>query len=88
NRNRSRAYRSSTVSANPPETNKRKQTAGESCSPRKSLKIIIKQRQIVEKETDDDDYEVMIELGSHKEKPKFVVDDDDKAKEKKSDDMG
>ncbi|GJR61387.1 hypothetical protein Tco_1503549 [Tanacetum coccineum] len=38
------AYRSPTVSASPPETKKRKQIAGESSSPRKSLKITIKKK--------------------------------------------
>ncbi|GKD44015.1 hypothetical protein Tco_1268660, partial [Tanacetum coccineum] len=70
------------------KTKKRKQTVGESSSPRKSIKITIKQRQIVAKEKDDDDYKVRIKPVSHKENPKFVVDDDDKAEEKKSDDMG
>ncbi|GJV90702.1 hypothetical protein Tco_1538515 [Tanacetum coccineum] len=86
NRNTPRAHRLPIVSTNPLETKKRKQTAGESSSPRKSLKITIKQRQIVEK--DDDDSEDRIEPGSHKENPKFVDDDDDKAEEKQSDDMG
>ncbi|GJX16632.1 hypothetical protein Tco_0217464, partial [Tanacetum coccineum] len=86
--NTPRAHRLPTIYANPLETKKRKQTVGESSSPRKSLKITIKQRQIVAKEKDDDDYEVRIEPVSHKENPKFVVDDDDKAEEKKSDDMG
>ncbi|GJV29079.1 hypothetical protein Tco_1385527 [Tanacetum coccineum] len=86
NRNTPRAHRSPTVSADPPETKKRKQIAGESSSPRKSLKITIKQRQIVEK--DDDDSEDRIEPGSHKDNPEFVDDDDDKAEEKHSDNMG
>ncbi|GJY83599.1 hypothetical protein Tco_0496975 [Tanacetum coccineum] len=77
---------SPTVSASPPETKKRKQIAGESSSPRKSLKITIKQNQIVEK--DDDDSEDRIDLGSHKDNPEFVVVDDDKAEENHSDDMG
>ncbi|GJV43097.1 hypothetical protein Tco_1427633 [Tanacetum coccineum] len=59
---------------------KRKQIAGESSSPQKSLKITIKQKQIVEK--DYDDYEDRIEPGSHKDNPKVVDDDDDKEKEK------
>ncbi|GKE84266.1 hypothetical protein Tco_1558008 [Tanacetum coccineum] len=42
---------------------KRKQITGESSSPQKSLKITIKQKQIVEK--DDDDSEDRIEPGSH-----------------------
>ncbi|GJZ83002.1 retrovirus-related pol polyprotein from transposon TNT 1-94 [Tanacetum coccineum] len=80
------AHRSPTVSTDPSETKKRKQTAGESSSPRKSLKITIKQRKIVEK--DDDDSEDMIEPRSHKDNLKFVDDDDDKAKEKHSEDIG
>ncbi|GKA16257.1 hypothetical protein Tco_0696004 [Tanacetum coccineum] len=86
NRNIPRAHRSPTVSANPLETKKRKQTAGESSSLRKSLKITIKQRQIVKNK--DVDSEDRIERGSHKENPKIVDDDDDKAEEKQSDDMG
>nr|GEZ07453.1 hypothetical protein [Tanacetum cinerariifolium] len=63
-------------------------TAGESISPRKSLKIMIKQKEIVE--TNDDDSKDRLEPGSHKKNPKFVVvdDHDDKAEEKQSDDMG
>ncbi|GJX02370.1 hypothetical protein Tco_0186283 [Tanacetum coccineum] len=45
--------RSPTIFANPLEMKKRKQTAKESSSPRKSLKITIKQKQIVEKDDDD-----------------------------------
>ncbi|GJZ39655.1 hypothetical protein Tco_0586218 [Tanacetum coccineum] len=44
------AHRSPTISASPPESKKRKQIAGESSSPRKSLKITIKQKQLVEKD--------------------------------------
>ncbi|GJT12794.1 retrovirus-related pol polyprotein from transposon TNT 1-94 [Tanacetum coccineum] len=77
NRNTPRAHRSTTVSANPLETKKRKQTVGESSSPKKSLKITIKQRQIVKK--DDDDSEDRIELRSHKENLEFVDDDNNKA---------
>ncbi|GJX19746.1 hypothetical protein Tco_0222423 [Tanacetum coccineum] len=43
-------------------------------------------RQIVKK--DDDDSEDRIKPGSHKDNPEFVDDDDDKAEEKHSDDMG
>ncbi|GKB33333.1 hypothetical protein Tco_0872734 [Tanacetum coccineum] len=85
NRNTPIAHRSPTIFADPPETKKRKQTAEESSSPRKSLKITIKQRQIVEK---DDDSEDRIEPRSHKDNLEFVDDDDDKAEEKHSDDMG
>ncbi|GKE21493.1 hypothetical protein Tco_1433005, partial [Tanacetum coccineum] len=65
---------------------KRKQIAGESSSPQKSLKITIKQKKIVEK--DDDDSEDRIELESHKDNPEVVNDDDDKEREQKDDEMG
>ncbi|GJY47109.1 hypothetical protein Tco_0436172 [Tanacetum coccineum] len=62
-------------------------TARESSLPRKSLKITIKQKQIVEQ--DDDDSEVRIEPESHKENPEIVDDDnDDKNEETQNDDMG
>ncbi|GKB68071.1 hypothetical protein Tco_0929483 [Tanacetum coccineum] len=80
------AHRSPTVSTSPPETKKRKQIAGESSSPKKSLKITIKKKQIVEK--DDDDSEDRIEPGSHKDNPEVVDDDDDKEREKRDDEMG
>ncbi|GJZ46725.1 hypothetical protein Tco_0600557 [Tanacetum coccineum] len=80
------AHRSPTISASPPVSKKRKQIAGESSSPRKSLKITIKQKQIVEK--DDDDSEDRIEPGSHKDNLEVVVDDDDKERETKDDRMG
>ncbi|GJV55794.1 hypothetical protein Tco_1456799 [Tanacetum coccineum] len=80
------AHKSPTVSASPPVSKKRKQIAGESSSPRKSLKITITQKQIVEK--DDDDSEDRIEPGSHKDNPEVVDDDDDKERETKDDEMG
>ncbi|GJV11185.1 hypothetical protein Tco_1352726 [Tanacetum coccineum] len=86
NRNTPRAPRTPTVSASPQETKKRKQAAGESSSPRKSLKITIKQKQLVKK--DDDDFEDRIEPGSHKDNPEVVVDDDDNEREKKDDELG
>ncbi|GKA38703.1 hypothetical protein Tco_0731254 [Tanacetum coccineum] len=86
NRNTPRAPRTPTVSASPQETKKRKQAAGESSSPRKSLKITIKQKQLVEK--DDDDSEDRIEPGSHKDNPEVVDDDDDNEREKKGDELG
>ncbi|GKF22165.1 hypothetical protein Tco_0074487, partial [Tanacetum coccineum] len=60
----------------------------ESSLPRKSLKITIKQKQLVEK--DDDDSEDKIEPESHKDNPKVVVDDDDddNEREKNDDEMG
>ncbi|GJT94856.1 retrovirus-related pol polyprotein from transposon TNT 1-94 [Tanacetum coccineum] len=70
-----------------PLTKKRKQIAGESSLPRKSLKITIKQKQLVEK--DDDASKDRIEPGSHKDNPKVVVDDDyDNEREKQDDEMG
>ncbi|GJR34361.1 hypothetical protein Tco_1210045 [Tanacetum coccineum] len=89
NRNTPRAHRSPTVFANHLEIKKRKQTANESSSPRKSLKIMIKQKKIVKKD-DDDDSKDRMEPGSHKENPEFVVDDDDddKEEEKQNDDIG
>ncbi|GJW24542.1 hypothetical protein Tco_0038353 [Tanacetum coccineum] len=58
-----------------------------SSSPRKSLKITIKQKQIVEK--DDDDSKERIEPRSHKDNPEVVdEDDDDKEIETKDDEMG
>nr|GEV40680.1 hypothetical protein [Tanacetum cinerariifolium] len=79
---------------------KRKQSARESSSPLKSLKITIKQKQVVKREKDvesyvdkfadsiihDDDFETRIEPGSHKEHPEEVSDDDDEKKEEKKDD--
>nr|GEX56971.1 hypothetical protein [Tanacetum cinerariifolium] len=53
---------------------------------RKSLKITIKKKQLVEK--DDDDSKDRIEPGSHKDNPDVVDDDDDdKEREKEDDEM-
>ncbi|GJW78937.1 hypothetical protein Tco_0140619 [Tanacetum coccineum] len=84
------AYRTPTVTAASPQGKKRKQTAGESSSPHKSLKITIKQNQVVEGEKDDDDSEDRLEPGSHEENPEHVDDDDDEEKvdETKDADMG
>ncbi|GJU19598.1 retrovirus-related pol polyprotein from transposon TNT 1-94 [Tanacetum coccineum] len=79
-------HRSPTIFASPSETKKRQQIEGKSSSPRKSLKITIKQNQLVEK--DDDDSEDRIEPGSHKDNPEVVDDDDDNEREKKDDEMG
>ncbi|GKB21253.1 hypothetical protein Tco_0855176 [Tanacetum coccineum] len=70
----------------PPESKKRKQIAGESSLPRKSLKITIKRKQLVEK--DDDDSKNRIEHGSHKDNLEVVYDDDDNEREKKDDEIG
>ncbi|GJZ15986.1 hypothetical protein Tco_0551663 [Tanacetum coccineum] len=80
------AHSSPTVSTSPSATKKRKQIAGESSSPQKSLKITIKQKQIVKK--DDDDSEDRIEPESHKDNPEVVNDDDDKEIQQKDDEMG
>nr|GEV16753.1 hypothetical protein [Tanacetum cinerariifolium] len=79
-------HRSPIISASPPESKKRNQIAGESSSPRKSLKITITQKKLVEK--DDDDYEDMIEPESHKDNQEVVDDDDHKEKENQDDRMG
>ncbi|GKE21546.1 hypothetical protein Tco_1433058, partial [Tanacetum coccineum] len=86
-----RAYRTPTLTTASPQGKKRKQSAGETSSSQKSLKITIKQKQVVEGEKDvelytdkfaasmihDDveDFGDRIEPESHKEHPK-VVDDD------------
>ncbi|GJS87142.1 hypothetical protein Tco_0769778 [Tanacetum coccineum] len=81
------AHRTPTISASPLESKKRKQITGESSSPRKSLKITIKQKQLVKK--DDNDSENRIDPGSHKDNPEVIDDDDDdNEREKKDDDMG
>ncbi|GJY33295.1 hypothetical protein Tco_0417764, partial [Tanacetum coccineum] len=91
-----RAYKIHTLTTSP-QGKKRKQSAGETSSPRKSLKVTIKQKQVVEGEKDeesyadkfaasmihDDDFRDRIEPGSHKEHPEvFDVDDDNKEEKK------
>ncbi|GKD31278.1 hypothetical protein Tco_1242056, partial [Tanacetum coccineum] len=71
-----------------PLTKKRKQIAGESSSSRKSLKVTIKQKEILDAEKNDVDSEDRLEPGSHKENPEVVDDDDDNARENKDDTMG
>ncbi|GKD56383.1 hypothetical protein Tco_1289770 [Tanacetum coccineum] len=85
-----RAYRTPTVSTASPQGKKRKQIVRESSSPQKSLKITIRQKQVVNGEKDDDDSEDRFEPGSHKENPEHVDDDDDEEKvdEKKDTEMG
>ncbi|GJR34638.1 hypothetical protein Tco_1210322 [Tanacetum coccineum] len=51
---------------------KRKQSVGESSSPRKLLKITIRQQKVVEGEKDNDDFEDILDLGSHKDNPELV----------------
>ncbi|GJR75918.1 hypothetical protein Tco_0088283 [Tanacetum coccineum] len=76
-----RAHRTPTLTASPQEK-KKKQSARESSSPQKSLKITIRQQKVVEGYKDDDDSEDRLEPESHKDKPEFVDDDDDKVDEK------
>ncbi|GKB97875.1 hypothetical protein Tco_0984012, partial [Tanacetum coccineum] len=98
-----RAHRTPTLTTASPQGKKRKQSARETSSPQKSLKVTIKQKQVVEGEKDVelyvdkfaasmihddvDDSGDRIETGSHKENLK-VVDDDDNKKEKEDDAMG
>ncbi|GKC32756.1 hypothetical protein Tco_1040050 [Tanacetum coccineum] len=67
---------------------KGKQSAGESSSPHKSLKITIRQQKVVEGNKDDDDSKDMLESRSHKDKPKHVDDDDEKYDEKVDEEEG
>ncbi|GJZ01755.1 hypothetical protein Tco_0519716 [Tanacetum coccineum] len=74
-----RAYKTPTLTATSPQGKKRKQSAEETSSPIKSLKITIKQKQVVE------------EPGSHKEHLEVIHDDDvndDEKKDEKNDDVG
>ncbi|GJY15094.1 hypothetical protein Tco_0385516 [Tanacetum coccineum] len=57
-------------------------------SPQKSLKITIRQQKVVEREKDDDDSEDRLEPGSHKDKPEYVDDDDDKYAENVDEEEG
>nr|GEW19378.1 hypothetical protein [Tanacetum cinerariifolium] len=82
-----RAYRLPTVSTSSLETKKRKEIAGESSSLTKSLKVTIKQKEIVNEEKDDVDSEDRLEPGNHKENPEVVDDDDDNEREKNDDKM-
>ncbi|GJS98293.1 retrovirus-related pol polyprotein from transposon TNT 1-94 [Tanacetum coccineum] len=85
-----RAHRTPTVSTASPQGKKRKQIVGESSSPQKSLKITIRQKQVVEGEKYDDDSEDRLEPGSHKKNPEYVNDDDDEENvyEKKDAEIG
>ncbi|GJR45641.1 integrase, catalytic region, zinc finger, CCHC-type containing protein [Tanacetum coccineum] len=85
-----RAHRTPTISTASPQGKKRKQTTGESSSPQKSLKITIRQKQVVEGEKDDDDSEDRLEPKSHNENPEYVDDDgdEDKVDEEKDVDTG
>ncbi|GJX01048.1 hypothetical protein Tco_0184961 [Tanacetum coccineum] len=86
-------YSTPTLTTASPQGKKRKQSAGKTSSPLKSLKVTIKQKQVVKGEKDVesyadkfvasmindvvDDFGDRIESGSRKEHPKVVVDDDD-----------
>ncbi|GJZ84650.1 retrovirus-related pol polyprotein from transposon TNT 1-94 [Tanacetum coccineum] len=94
-----RAHRTPTLTAVSPRGKKRKQSARETSSPRKSLKVTIKQKQVVEGEKDAESYASKfaafmlddnvddsgnrLEPGSYKENPKVVKDYDKNEKEKK-----
>ncbi|GJT86071.1 hypothetical protein Tco_1067788 [Tanacetum coccineum] len=83
---------------------KRNQSDGETSSPQKSLKVTIKQKQVVEGEKDAESYADKfiasmlhddvddsgdrIEPRSHKEHPEVVDDEDVSKEEKKDDEMG
>ncbi|GKA11879.1 hypothetical protein Tco_0691425, partial [Tanacetum coccineum] len=82
-----KAHRTPTLTASP-RGKKRKQSAGESSSPHKSLKITIRQQKVVEGNQDDDDSENRLEPGSHKDKPEYVDDDNDKGAEKVDEEEG
>ncbi|GJR69172.1 hypothetical protein Tco_0015237 [Tanacetum coccineum] len=64
-----------------PQGKKRKQIVGESSSPKKSLKITIRQQKRVKEEKDDDNSEDRLKPGSHKDNPEHVDDDDDDDKD-------
>ncbi|GJX07959.1 uncharacterized mitochondrial protein-like protein [Tanacetum coccineum] len=82
-----KAHRTPTLTASP-RGKKRKQSAGESSSPHKSLKITIRQQKVVEGNKDDDNSENRLEPGSHKDKPEYVDDDNDKGAEKVDEEEG
>nr|GEU41282.1 hypothetical protein [Tanacetum cinerariifolium] len=85
-----RAHRTPTISTASPQGKKMKQIVGESSSPKKSVKITIRQKQVVKGEKDDDESDDRLEPGSHKENLEYIDDDDDEEKvdEKKDGDMG
>ncbi|GJW38537.1 hypothetical protein Tco_0064382 [Tanacetum coccineum] len=94
-----RAHKTPTLIAASPQGKKRKQSAGETSSPSKSLKVTIKQKHVVEGEKheesyvdkfaasmlrdDVDDSDNRIEPGSHKENPEHVDDNDENEEEHK-----
>nr|GEW23534.1 ribonuclease H-like domain-containing protein [Tanacetum cinerariifolium] len=99
-----RAYRTPILTTASPQGKKRKQSAGETSSPQKSLKITIKQKHVVKGEKDVksyadkfvasmihddvDDSRDRIKPESHKVHLKVVVDDDDNNKQKKDEKEG
>ncbi|GJZ26425.1 hypothetical protein Tco_0570678 [Tanacetum coccineum] len=76
-----RAHRTPTLTASP-QGKKRKQIAGESSTPQKSLKITIRQQKVVDQEKDDDDSENRLEPRSHKDYLETIDDDADNYVEK------
>nr|GEW56879.1 hypothetical protein [Tanacetum cinerariifolium] len=96
-----RAYKTPTLTAASPQGKKRKQSVAEMSAPEKSLKVTIKQKQVVkgEKEVesyvdkfvdsmihdDADDFGARLEPENHKENLKVVDDDDDVNDKQKQD---
>ncbi|GJV31298.1 retrovirus-related pol polyprotein from transposon TNT 1-94 [Tanacetum coccineum] len=99
-----RAHMTLTLTTASHQGKKRKQSARETSSPSKSLKITIIQKQVVEGNKDEESYADKfaasmlhddvddsgdrIEPGSHKEHPEIVDDDHENKEEKKDDEMG
>nr|GEU35423.1 hypothetical protein [Tanacetum cinerariifolium] len=87
-----RAHKTPTLTTASPQGKKWKQSAGETCLPRKLMKVTIKQKLVVEGQKDEESYAskfvasmldddvddscIRIDPGSHKENPKVIVDDD------------
>nr|GEU46546.1 putative reverse transcriptase domain-containing protein [Tanacetum cinerariifolium] len=82
-----RAYKIPTRIAVSPQGKKRKQSVGETSSPKKLLKITMRQKHVDEGEKDKQSYDDVDDSGdrldpvSHKENPEHVDDDDDENKE-------
>ncbi|GJX58143.1 retrovirus-related pol polyprotein from transposon TNT 1-94 [Tanacetum coccineum] len=70
-----RSHRTPTLTVASPQEKKKKQNAGETSPPIKSLKVTIKQKQVVEGGQDDESYA-------------FIYDDDANNTKKKDDEMG
>nr|GEW95611.1 putative Gag-Pol polyprotein [Tanacetum cinerariifolium] len=66
----------------------KEESAGESSSPHKSLKITNRQQKVVEGSKDNDDSKNRLETGSNKDKQEYVDDDDDKGTDKVDEEEG